>query len=79
MAISHHTYICIDCDKEFTCRNPRPPEKRRCPTCSIEHMRTVCLQLHNKSGPYYDKWLAAMDNFGRDRQRAALAKRRIAT
>lgn len=37
--------------------------KPQCINCSLDHMRENQVQMHNRSGPYYDKWLKGMARF----------------
>ncbi|MBA7570532.1 hypothetical protein ES708_12284 [subsurface metagenome] len=45
---------CIDCGK----RLPRKElnRARRCSDCAMAAVRDSMAQMHQKSGPYYEKW-----------------------
>ncbi len=45
---------CIDCGKE----SPRKELNRsgRCHDCAMAAVRDSTTQMHQKSGPYYEKW-----------------------
>lgn len=45
--------------------------KPQCIDCSIRHMQENNTQLAQKSGPYYDKWLARMAGFIASKHRGA--------
>lgn len=49
---------CVDCNEEF----PRKELNRmgRCHDCAMAAVRDSMTQLHNKSGPYYEKWKKAV-------------------
>ena len=49
---------CIDCGLDF----PKKMLNRRgrCHDCSFKAVRDTMLQLHNKSGPYYESWKKGM-------------------
>jgi len=38
-----------------------------CLTCNLDNAKEAALQLANKSGPYYDRWLATRGPQGRPR------------
>lgn len=48
------TVKCVDCGNEF----PRKELNRkfRCPDCAWKAVGEVSRQLHDKSGPYYERW-----------------------
>ncbi len=45
---------CVDCGREF----PRKELNRggRCQDCGMAACRDSMIQLHQKSGPYYERW-----------------------
>ena len=45
---------CVDCGREF----PRKElnRKGRCQDCAMVAVRDAMVQLHQKSGPYYESW-----------------------
>lgn len=49
---------CVDCHEMF----PRKRLNRmgRCDDCAQAAMRDAITQLHNHSGPYYERWKSAM-------------------
>lgn len=49
---------CVDCQEMF----PRKLLNRagRCHQCSLKALRDAMTQLHNREGPYYEKWKAQM-------------------
>lgn len=49
---------CVDCGKEF----PRKELNRhfRCHDCAWDLVPKVATQLHDHSGPYYEKWKERM-------------------
>ncbi len=51
---------CVDCNEEF----PRKLLNRmgRCRQCALKAIGESATQLHNHSGPYYEKWKASMRN-----------------
>lgn len=61
---------CIDCGREF----PRKELNRnfRCHDCAEKAMMDTRHQLWDKSGPYYEKWKAAMKGKGLARLRGYL-------
>jgi hypothetical protein len=49
-------YYCIECGAEIPAR--RRWRRGLCVECAARHQRENAEQLHAKSGPYYELWLA---------------------
>lgn len=51
------TMPCRVCGKPLT-RGIRTRKEQRCLECGIQESIDAMIQMKQKSGPYYDKWLA---------------------
>lgn len=61
MAYKTRTRNCSKCGKPIT--GPLPPTKDvQCLDCSIGAAAEAMIQMHNRSGPRYDAWLASGGN-----------------
>lgn len=49
---------CVDCQEMFPRRKLNP--KGRCSQCAMVAFADTFRQLHNHSGPYYEKWKRSM-------------------
>lgn len=49
---------CADCQEMFLGKQLN--RMGRCKDCAGHALREAMMQLHNHSGPYYEKWKAAM-------------------
>lgn len=56
--------FCKDCNAPMFDRFP-PLKDVWCLECRIKRARESAIQLSNKSGPYYDRWLATRGPQGR--------------
>ena len=52
-----YQYTCPDCGIVFD--SPHRRNGSLCPSCGLTRMNAAAQQMHDKSGPYYDTWLAA--------------------
>lgn len=76
MGYSVKTYRCIDCGKTVTRRrDPRQP--MACAECAIKRAGDALRQLHNKSGPVYERMLRGM-RASADRRLALAGLERVA-
>jgi DNA-directed RNA polymerase subunit RPC12/RpoP len=68
--LSAATFICDDCGQTVT-RNRKSGDALVCVECGIQRTLAAAIQLHSKSGPYYDKWLASKGVAGRPRHESS--------
>lgn len=66
-------FECAGCGQQVERRGP-PESQQRCIHCSIRRAAENNIQLHHKSGPFYQRWMAGMmAGVAREQQLAALA------
>lgn len=64
MPYAERTRQCWKCHKPFTGRiAPKGPVY--CVPCKIDNASDAAIQMANKEGPYYDRWLASGGPQGR--------------
>ena len=60
-----YNYTCQDCGKEYLSARSRPEGRRRCAECAMKRMVDASVQLYEKSGPYYERWVKGMKRAAR--------------
>ena len=51
--------ICKQCEKEY----PKLSQKKLCWDCAMKNMREATEQMKSKSGPIYEKWKKAREEY----------------
>ena len=66
-------FECAGCGHQVERRGP-PESQQRCIHCAIQRSTDNIVQLRNKSGPLYQRWMAGITaGVAREQQLAALA------
>jgi len=64
--------ICIDCKREFSRKALN--RRGRCQECAMKAWRDAAEQMHQRDGPYYERWLEgkhkAVENYKKSMEKA---------
>jgi DNA-directed RNA polymerase subunit RPC12/RpoP len=63
--MASHTLKCSKCGTEFTTTSWRAWKRGLCLECSVRKTYENAQQLHDHSGPAYEKWKKAMKHAAR--------------